>query len=370
MHRCGLLIALLFDLLSGLWLAPCLLAEESASPFGINVHAPEREQLELRFDEAAAAGLGWVRIDLVWAVVEPEPGVERWRVYDEIVAAARARDLDVLALVGYTPAWATDGSEVSGVPRHVTDWSDFCYRAASRYRDDITYWEIWNEPNLPGFWTGGRAAFIEKILKPAARAIRAANPDARIGGPALAHYTSKGRDWYGWLLDVLREAAGDLDFVTHHAYDLDDPAGVFARLAGATPFGDDPSRWGEAAPSLREVLAAADFDRPVWLTETGWVTTRLDESRQAEHYRRFLDLWLADGGAPPWPARVFFYELQDDRDPRFPKFGLLRPSGRRKPAYDVLRDFISAHASPSDPDEPPTEPTDGDARRPRKPIPD
>ncbi len=358
---------ILFGLLFGIVLAPCLRAAEAASPFGINIHAPEQEHMRFLLDQVAQARIGWVRIDFVWATVEPEPGIERWRVYDEIVAAARARDLQVLALIAYTPAWATDGPELSGVPRHVSDWSDFCFRAASRYRDDITYWEIWNEPNLPGFWAGSRTGFIEKILEPAARAIRTANPDARVGGPALAHHTSKGRDWHGWLLDVLRAAGGELDFLTHHVYDLEDPAGVLRRLAGETPFGNDPSRWGEAAPSLREVLAQVAFDRPVWLTETGWVTTRLDESRQAVHYRQFLDLWLAGGEEPGWPAKVFFYELQDDADPRFQKYGLLRVKGRQKPAYGVLRDFIAGDAPPPDESDPPAEPPDPDGRRPKQP---
>lgn len=344
MVRRAALLALFFVQLAAS--APARLAAETGSPFGVNVHAPENEQLVLLLDRAAEAGVGWVRIDFVWAAVEPEPGIERWRAYDEIAAAASARGLAVLAIVAYTPAWATDGPEFSGVPRQVADWSDFCYRAADRYRGAIDHWEIWNEPNLRRFWSGSRSEYVERILRPAAQAIRAANPEAKIGGPALAHHVGDGRDWHGWLLDVLRDAGDELDFLTHHAYDLEDPAGVLRRLTAATPFGRDPARWGELEPSLREVLEWAGFDRPVWLTETGWVTSRRDESRQADHYAHFLDLWLAGGEDPAWPARVFFYELVDDPDPSVPKYGLLRPSGRRKPAFGVLRDFVAAHVPP------------------------
>jgi hypothetical protein len=362
--------SIVFGLLSGLALPSCPFAADPASPFGVNIHAPENEHLEFALDRVAAAGIGWVRIDFVWAAVEPEPGIERWRAYDAIVAAARARGVHVLALVAYTPAWATDGPEISGVPRDASDWSDFCYRAASRYREDITHWEIWNEPNLERFWSGNRSDYVERILLPAATAIRAANADARIGGPALSHSTAEGRDWIGWLIEVLTRAGDELDFLTHHAYDLEDPAGVFRRLAGETPFGGDPSRWGEAPPSLREVLAHLAFDRSVWLTETGWVTTRLDESLQADHYRRFLDLWLGGGARPAWPARVFFYELEDSRDPRFAKYGLLRVSGKRKPAYRVLREFVAAYAPPPEEGDPPTVPPGPGERRPRTPLPD
>lgn len=360
----------LFGLLAGSLLAASPLAADASSPFGVNIHAPQQDQLRLLLDRAAAAGIGWVRVDFVWAVVEPEPGVERWRVYDELVAAARARDLHVLALIGYTPAWATDGPEISGVPRRVSDWSDFCYRAASRYRASIDAWEIWNEPNLQRFWSGGRRDYIEKILEPAARAIHAANPDARVGGPALAHHVANGRDWHGWLLEVLREAGDELDFVTHHLYDLDDGARVLERLAGATRFGADPTRWSEVEPSVLEVLTRAGYDRDVWLTETGWLTTRLDEGRQATGYARFLDRWLTGVEAPAWPAKTFFYELQDDRDPSVPKYGLLRVSGRPKPAYGVLRDFVAGWTGSSGGDEPPPLPPDERERRPWTPDPD
>jgi hypothetical protein len=159
---------------------------------------------------------------------------------------------------------------------------------------------------------------------------------------------------------VLREAGDTLDFVTHHVYDLDDPAGVVARLAATTEHGHDPSRWNEAEPSLREVLEVAGFDRPVWLSETGWRTTRLDERRQADLYRRFLDLWLRSPERPAGLQRVFFYELIDSHEPRFPKYGLLRASGRPKPSFFALRDFIAAWEPTvgEEPTDPPTEPVD------------
>lgn len=358
----------------GSLLAPSPLRAHDAagSPFGLNIHAPVGESLGFLLDRTAGVGVGWVRIDLVWAAVEPEPGLERWKDYDALVAAARARGLEILAIIAYTPAWATDGPAISGVPRDVGDWSDFCFRAASRYREQIHHWEVWNEPNIQRFWSGSRAEYLKTILVPAAAAIRAANPEAKVGGPALAHGTTEGRDWHGWLADVLREADESLDFVTHHLYDLDDPAGVLARLSGTTEHGGDPSRWNEVEPSLREVLAHAGFDRPVWLTETGWQTTRLDESRQAELYRRFLDLWLGSDRRPDGltagPEKVFFYELMDSRDPRFAKYGLLRSSGRPKPSYVALRDFIAAWVPPPGDDDPP-EPPPGELppKQPRDP---
>ncbi len=348
--RCSLLCLLLAP--------PSPLVAQVTSPYGVNVHAPRGELLHRLFDAVERAGIGWIRIDFIWALVEPTPDAERWRVYDDIVAAARARDLQVLALIAYTPEWATDGPAIAGVPRNPGDWSDFCYRAAERYRDAIHHWEVWNEPNLDVFWAGSRAEYIEKILRPAATALRAGNADARVGGPALAHFVGEGRDWHQWLQEILGAAGDELDFLTHHVYDLDHPAGVKHRLLGETPYGHDAARWGIEPPSLREVLSSVAWDRPVWLTETGWVTTRLDETRQAQHYQRFLNEWRAGDPAHGWPDKVFFYELYDDRTPQVPKYGILRFNGRPKPAYHVYRDFIASHppapASGTDGDLPPT----------------
>src|SRR5215218_2131491 len=89
-----------------------------ASPFGINVHAPQGTDLAAQLDQVRAAGIGWVRIDFIWAAVEPARGKYDWRIYDAIAAAASARGLKVFATAAYTPAWATDGPAVTGVPRN------------------------------------------------------------------------------------------------------------------------------------------------------------------------------------------------------------------------------------------------------------
>ena len=137
------------------------------SPYGVNIHAPSGAHLRQLLDEVQAAGIGWVRIDFIWALVQPQRGTFDWSLYDEIVAEARARGIEVLAILAYTPGWATDGDAFNGVPRDVEDWRTFSRRAAERYRGRIAAWEHWNEPNLPQFW-------------PAAAPIP--RPDPRAGG--------------------------------------------------------------------------------------------------------------------------------------------------------------------------------------------
>jgi hypothetical protein len=327
------------------------LGATATSPYGVNAHAPQGQDLARLFDQLQAAGVGWVRIDFEWTAIEPQQDVFHWQIYDAIVAAAELRGLEVLGILAYTPAWATDGEPRAGVPRQVADWEDVCFRAAARYRGRVRAWEIWNEPNLDRFFAGSRTQYIERILEPGARAVRAADPGALVGGPGLAHLTSGDSDWYRWLLDVLERAGDELDFVSHHLYDRDGDRDVTRKLNDSTTFGDEPELWDAATPSVREVLREGGWQgRPFWLTETGWASDQVGEPRQADYYRGFLEEWLTGRPGRTWIHKVFFYELRDDPTPGIPKWGLLRADRSPKPAFAAYRDFIAAHPPPGPPE--------------------
>src|SRR5919206_1081353 len=116
-------------------------------------------------DEIRAFGVRWVRVLMYWRDVAPQassatwPGFDErspagydWHVYDRIVAEARARGLHVLLTpTGPAPRWATYGRH-NGVdhpsPGH---FERFMQAAGTRYRDTVSAWSIWNEPNHPDF---------------------------------------------------------------------------------------------------------------------------------------------------------------------------------------------------------------------------
>jgi len=304
----------------------------SASPFGINVHTADADGLEA----AAAAGIGWVRIDFIWAIVEPAQDQFEWGLYDRIVSDARRRGLQIFASLAYTPAWATDGDQLVGVPRDPGDWYDVCYRAAARYRGRIDAWGMWNEPNLDGFWQGSRQQYIEQILIPGALAVKAADPGALVAGPDLAHLN--GASWDTWLDACIRQAGDLLDVVTHHAY----PSGeshtdVTRKLETGSANPLDP-------PSVRTVLQRTGwFGRPFWLTETGYPSSRGGEYRQAYFYRDLIGDWYGPDRVDDWVDRFFFYQLFDD--PRYPDqtWGILGPPPGLRPkiAYSIYRQIAN-----------------------------
>ena len=307
-------------------------ATVSASTFGVNAHVPK----EAVADEVVAAGIGWVRIDFQWSAVERERDVYDWKRYDALLDRLEARDLRIYAGLGATPAWATSGSELSGVPDDSDQWQEFCFLAASRYRGRVDAWGLWNEPNLDRFWEGTRREYIEAILKPGAAAIRAADPGALIAAPDLAHLSSG--DWDDWLEEVIRDAGDMIDVVTHHmypsygmawevTYDLDKKPTI--------PFG---------SPSVRRILQDTGWwGRPFWLTETGIESAEHGQTDQAEFYEDLLDDWYGPDPEARWIDRIFFYHMNDGPDPSPSTFGVLygRPSLDRKPAFYAYRDFIT-----------------------------
>jgi len=312
--------------------AACAAATVSASTFGVVAHVPT----DAVADEVVEAGIDWVRIDFRWSVVEPERDVYDWNRYDALLDRLEARGLRVYASFGSTPAWATSGSEFSGVPDDPDQWQEFCYLAASRYRERIDAWGLWNEPNLDRFWEGTRSEYIEKILRPGATAIRAGDPGALIAAPDLAHLSSA--NWDNWLEGVIQDAGDVIDVVTHHiypsygraweiTYDLDKKP--------TTPFG---------SRSVRRILEDTGWwGRPFWLTETGIESAEHGQGDQSKFYENLLEDWFGPNPEARWVDRIFFYHMNDGPDPTQSTFGILygRPGFARKSAFYAYHDFIT-----------------------------
>ena len=87
------------------------------------------------------------------------------------------------------------------------------------------YFEVWNEPNLTGFWmgtTGGKTdaefapiarAEYYKLYETTARAVKSVDTAYRVGGPATA-----GSGWIDETLAFCAKTKAPLDFVSTHEY--------------------------------------------------------------------------------------------------------------------------------------------------------
>jgi xylan 1,4-beta-xylosidase len=108
-------------------------------------------------------------------------------------------------------------------PKDYGEWEclveAFCRHLVDRYGlDEVKEWyfEVWNEPNLSGFWTGTQEEYW-RLYEASARAVKRTSSELRIGGPA----TSKAN----WIADIIQHCTKNdvpLDFVSTHVYPQDE----------------------------------------------------------------------------------------------------------------------------------------------------
>ena len=95
------------------------------------------------------------------------------------------------------------------------------------------YWEIWNEPDYPGFWTQTMTEYYT-LYDNAVAAITAVLPNALVGGPATTYYGP-----IAAFLQHCKSAGTRVTFVSSHAY----PGGGPGASANAGNFlADNSSR--------------------------------------------------------------------------------------------------------------------------------
>ncbi|MBA3303983.1 MAG: cellulase family glycosylhydrolase [Acidimicrobiia bacterium] len=293
-------------------------------------------------DRMGAAGVGWLRIDVGWEALEERgPGQpSEWYLsrLDETLEAARTRRMQVLVTLWATPAWANGGQSRAVPPSDPNQYARVAGWLASRYRDRVSAWEIWNEPNSSDFFAGDAATYV-RLLRPAHAAIDAADPDTKVvlGGPSYNDTE--------WLEQVYRAGAREsFDVMATHPY-----LGP-SDMPPETP--DDGSPWTLLHVARVQALMAAhgDGSKPIWFTEFGWSTHAngsdtkpwqrgVSPTVQADYLVRTLELLRRQ---LPQVSHVFWYTARDrdDSDVHTNGYGLLTVDLRAKPAYEALRNYV------------------------------
>ena len=86
-------------------------------------------------------------------------------------------------------------------------------------REEVETWpvEVWNEPNLPGFWKDADQQAYLKLYDVSVRAVKEVLPKMRVGGPAVCGGASC-MPWLKAFLDHCRDEKVAVDFLTRHIY--------------------------------------------------------------------------------------------------------------------------------------------------------
>jgi xylan 1,4-beta-xylosidase len=275
-------------------------------------------------------------------------------VYDAILAVGMKPFVEI----GFMPSdlasreetifyWRANGAP----PKDYDKWgaliTAFAQFLVARYgRAEVRSWmfEIWNEPNLDGFWRGDQAEYF-RLYDVTTRALRAVDPELKVGGPATA-----GAAWIPEMIAHAQTAGAPLDFVSTHTYGVE---GGFLDETGADDNKLSPNPdaiIGDVRRVREQVEASPRPGLPVHFTE--WSTSYnprdpvhdayisapfiLDKLKRAEGLVQSMSYWaytdlFEEAGPPP----ASFHG----------GFGLVNREGVRKPAFFAYKYLNALNAT-------------------------
>ncbi len=363
-------------LLSGT--APALAATRYESGISTNASLLRMSDRSLsdRLDDIRDLGATWIRVDFNWALIQPDNPVDfEWEMYDRVVREAGAHNLKVLAVLGYTPQWAQDrrcdnltssaASARKCSPRSRDEFAHFAATASFRYHTQaVRGWEIWNEPNLTGYWRSARddnTIFVDpesyaKLANAAAQQIRYHDGDAVIVTGGLAPMFEprfpigmRQSDYLAQMLDYLQPEY--FDAVGIHPY-------TWPLLPGNTAIYNAfyTVDNGSSTYNLRTVMSEHGWgDKEIWATEFGAGTEghrvgsdraaimkygrpdHVTEDAQAQIIKLGMENWYTKQNVGP----MFVHSDSDKWLTPHKKseagFGLRRRDNSKKPAYEAFR---------------------------------
>lgn len=205
------------------------------------------EQLKYVHDELGIRSLRFHGIfdDDMWTVADlnsfsPMPGGSRVRevnfrhcgvVYDSLLRCGVRPFVELsfmpspLASGKHTGLWYRNNTTP---PKSWGEWGDYIRRFVSfllhRYgAEEVHSWwfEVWNEPDLKGGFFSGTQKDYFKLYEVTARAVKAVDPQLRVGGPSTSACK-----WIDEFFAYCREHDVPLDFISTHHY----PGDAFGNL--------------------------------------------------------------------------------------------------------------------------------------------
>ncbi|HWW00173.1 MAG TPA: cellulase family glycosylhydrolase [Candidatus Acidoferrum sp.] len=192
---------------------------------GVNIHFVTGHERDL--DLIRTAGFRFIRMDFGWEGIEKQKGHYDWSAYDKLLSNLEQRGMRPVFILDYShhlyEEAVTNENPVTHLthrttasPQHpdsVAAFASWAVASAKHYHGRHIIWEIWNEPNI-SFWNPKPDVQQYTTLALATcRAIRAAEPDATIVGPASSTFP------WDFLESFLKSGVLEyLDAVSVHPY--------------------------------------------------------------------------------------------------------------------------------------------------------
>jgi xylan 1,4-beta-xylosidase len=316
---------------------------------GTLIRDDSQAQLKVAVDEL---GFRYIRFHAIFhdvlGTVRKENGktIYDWRKIDQLYDDLLVRHIKPFVELGFTPeALATSQNSIfywHGNTSHPDPdgWRDlvaaFIHHIEQRYgENEVRTWffEVWNEPNLAGFWEGGDQKAYFALYDLTSKTIKSIDPVLRVGGPSTA-----GAAWVPEFLSHVKQSGAAVDFVTTHTYGVD---GGFLDEEGKSDTKLSPSPdaiSGDIHRVRREIAASAFPNLPLYFTEWSTSYTPRDPVHDSYISAAYIlsKIKASQGqlqGMSYWTYSDLFEESGPPPTPFHGGFGLLNREGIRKPAF-------------------------------------
>ena len=154
---------------------------------------------------------------------------------DRVMDSYRKVGLKPFLELGFMPGKLASGTQTvfywKGNTTPPKDYGEWCRMVQALLRhlmerygsDEVVQWpiEVWNEPNLCGFWENADMEEYFKLFHCTFDAIKEVDERFRVGGPAVCGGTDE--KWIRAFLEYCHENKIPLDYVTRHHYTIEQP---------------------------------------------------------------------------------------------------------------------------------------------------
>lgn len=284
----------------------------------------------------------------------PEPRAARtnWQLVDGMWDGLLERGLTPMLTTSFIPSRMAGGPTTvfttrghTSPPRDHAAWGALVREAAAhaidRYGLEAVrgwYFEVWNEPNLRGwFWGAGQPEFF-RFWQETWEALKSVDARLRIGGPSTAR-----AEWLAEFVAFTRRAECEADYLALHIYNNDGEAAALAPFAGPQEdkVGTSPNLAAGVVRGSRRLADQLGFRGEIHFNEWGRSWRAVEADRETPNEAAFIVRTMADVSQLAdefayWCISDIYDQVGYGREAFHGGYGLLNLQGLRKPSYHAF----------------------------------
>ena len=327
---------------------PTATIDESNTTIGIadsSLYGMSPADIDATLTKLQSIGVQNIRVFVPWGLIEPlAQGSYNWTLMDNVMNAAAAHNMGVLAEVSSTPLWAAPSGTLPGAGApNPQDYVNFMTQVAKRYGNTISAYEIWNEVNSASFYQPMSPASYTALLKAVYPVLKQLDPTATVVAGALAPLV----DFFGLTASAptyvaamyAAGAQGFFDALSVHPYD-------FSQLVKFSQGEGIPLTAISQVEGVRALMVQnGDGTKLIWASEYGFQTV-LDSKGQVtdasnQSQAAFIQDMITAWRALTYTGPLYIYTTRDGTPGTDTGYGIYQTDWTPKLAVAVIQKAIA-----------------------------